>query len=416
MKLPAPVVVGKGKKMYYTLGLKSNEKISKNITNFITDKWDEIKKAKVDFDKEQLEKRKSSAHIAIILSAEVDIFDITLADIIKPKDEWTLLGVIDHKEGLIKAAPSQQVPYELIPKDLFNGCQCDHCNKPTRRNKSVFIQNNDTHKIMRVGGTCIKYYLGIDYEKVLDYVSELSLFVNEYYGNGDANFGDFDWEGGGRGGRMEIFVDVKDTAKYFLAIAKKHGYMSKSGAEKINATKTGDEKMVQTTKDKVENVLDFVFKPFDSREYGKNTSYMRDLYEKQLAEVTETIEKESDDSYNEFVKFVDDNYKENNFLVNVKNMVDAGSYKVNHMGYVLSACSMYYGKKYYEELKKKSEEERNAKNSVEKAESNWVGVVGEKSNFENLTIVHISGYQGQWGWTSQGEDAVRGLRPRGVWS
>mgnify|MGYP001768665091 CR=1 FL=1 len=310
--------------------------------------------------------------------------EIKLVNVVKNKDDYSILGVIDHKEELVKAAPNQQIPTKLIPKDLRSDCHCDHCNISKVRNKTVFIRNEKTGEIIRVGGSCIKYYLGMNYSNVLDYIETLNLFV-ESYDNKEIDFDNSHFE------KIEIeSISTKSIIDYFFVYVKLHNYISKSGAERINTTIEDYSKKVTPTSSIIHKNIDTVYD--DPRNNYKCSNEDIVNWEKECELFQKLIDKADVNDYNDFVKYIQDNFENNNFLYNVQNMIKTDSVKLNQINYVIGACSMYYGKKLAEEQRNKIIEE--------KPVSNWVGTIGEKMILTNLKITKISGFETQYGWSN----------------
>lgn len=320
----------------------------------------------------------------------VDVIDLDIVVDIKPDNEWIILGVIDHKEKLLRAAPNQTIPFDKIPKDLSN-CSCDHCKTERVRNKTVFIQNLESKEIIRVGGSCIKYYLGANFEKILEFLSDINDLLkasNESEFEDDSNFRHrYSQE-------EDNLFDVKNIVKYFFYHVRKYGYISTTSAEKINLKKGEDAIQTESSKDAILNIVrNYIIPP-----YGRNVTE-KDIIEfnKGVEEFNKIVNSETDDKYLKLLDFVEANYKENNFLFNVKNMIDAGSVVADKIRYIISACSMYEGKIQYEEYKKKSDEEKAEAHEKLVKTSNWIGVVGEKSKVENLEITNIRSFMTEFG-------------------
>ena len=101
----------------------------------------------------------------------------------------------------------------------------------------------------------------------------------------------------------------------------------------------------------------------------------------------------ADNKYFDVVKaFIEERYKENNFLLNSRNFFIGGGVKIKQMKYIISACSMYWGMKLSEDIKNQK--------TKELKKSDFKGTVGEKEKLENLTIKNISGFEGNFGWTN----------------
>jgi hypothetical protein len=400
IKIPEPVLTPIGTKKYY--GVAHNSETGALIFDDI------IGNSKITDDintalavKERLSSKVKNEP-RFLITKNVEIMDLKMATIIKPDNEWVILGIIDHVDGLLKAAPKQQVPINLVPSNLTSSSYCDHCRKTLRRNKTVFVENTVTKEIKRVGGTCIKFYLGYDYEKILEYLTDIS-FINEY--SDDVNISGWDDYSGYGGGVEIIEVSTTEIIKYFYWFYKNRGYISKSGAEKINLKREEAKisnpdysyKQVYSTADLV---LDDVVKANDPpkpKNFKKGDYYtykdaMNDWIEfnKEYHKRTQTT---TDGEYKLVADFIEAN-KDNNFIFNANNMIKSGSILLRLAHYITGACSWYFGKLAYEDMKKKAAE------SKPKDLSEWIGVVGEKIKLENLEIVHISGFNTEYGWSS----------------
>jgi hypothetical protein len=389
--LPMPIVKDLPPKKYYILSKVYLDDNLDNKTQFYKETLTDDDKKASDFKTEYTVKSPKSNYQ--VVSTEVFPKTIELVSEIKPQDKWVILGVIDHIDGIIKAAPNQQIPFELIPSNLHTSCTCDHCNTERTRNKTVYIKNLEDDKTIRVGGSCIKYYLGYKYEHILNYLSDLKIFMDDFNSMSSDMFDEY--EGGydgGRGRHIETEVDIIDCVKYFSGYVKKHGYISKSGAEKINADRAekseagSEQNMVTSTGSIVSSTLSYV----NSQPPRTKNGY--ESWAEEVAMVNDVVSKENNDFYNKLVDFVETEYKTNNFLFNIQNFIKNGVVSFKYISYIIGACSMLQGKLSYEEFKNRTKEA--------KKESNWVGNIGEKIKLDNLKIVHVSGYDGQWGWVS----------------
>ena len=411
IKIPIPVLTLIETKRYYSLVFFGQNGFSyyhgkfTNGKNF-TDNFSEIEKIRNTLTDQKWQ----------ITSKDVKVYDLTMATVIKPEDEWIILGIIDYKDGLLKAAPGQQVPIELVG-DMSGNSDCDHCHKRIYRNKIVFVKKIKDGTILRVGGTCIKNYLGYDYEKVLAYLTDIS-FLGESWG--DSSGGGDDWgdSGGYSGGRhIETEISVNEIVKYYIWWYNNRGYISRASAEKINSKKreewlknnpTSDPEDYyysdrssnkQSTGDSVKGDVDEAYSPPENT--GKYQQENMDKWLEFMEEYESRLKTISDDNphIQKFYDFIEEN-KENNFLFNVNNMIKQNSVKKSLINYIAGGCSFYFGKLYSEEMKRKAEEEKLSGVKVEVKPSEWVGVVGEKTKLENLEIVHIGGFETQWGWSN----------------
>lgn len=371
MQIPEPKVDNMGIKKYYTAKIFYNT--GSYLIDTISENPEDIKVVIKEIEKE----RKEQVNCKII-SIDATIYKLTLADVLKPSDEWIILGVLDHIDGTVRAAPNQQIPFDLIPQDLKGSSQCDHCNTKRKRNKTAYIKNITSGKIMRVGGSCIKYYLGYDYEHILDYLSEITFFEKEKVSR--ESFG----------GKIEFEqanASIDDAMKYFIWFCKKNGYRSKKAAETINSKieAGGEGKMVEPTTSLVLTHLNWIFDPPNF--FGKFAGDARKEHEKDCQDFIEHVKDVKQEEIDEIKKFVDDNYKQENYLINAKNLIDRGYVEMKLLRYVIGACSMFWGKKMWEDRK----------NATTKSDSEWVGEKGAKIPLENLTVKRVGSYSGAFG-------------------
>ena len=402
IKIPIPVLKLIETKKYYTFVSYGDHSINYYRENFsngknYTDDLSEIEQVKSTLKTKLGGKDKSPWKI---VSKDVEVYDLTMATVIKPEDEWIILGTFDYVDNLLKPAPGQQIPIDIVNMEKS---ECDHCHKNIYRKKTVFIQKIKDNSIIKVGGTCIKNYLGYDYEKVLTYLTDIS-FISESWDNEGG--GGFDEDGGGFGGRwVEDTAPVTEIIRYYIWWYKNRGYMSKSTAEKINIKKMeewktqnpdrdmydGSIKQVTSTSQSVQGDVSYANTPpriSNRDEYSNWREFCDNIYYPRL----ETIS-DNDPQIQVVIDYIEEN-KENNFLFNASNFIKMGYVKTRLIYYISGACSFYFGKLYAEEMKRKAE------SGVVKKESEWIGVVGEKMKLENLEIINISGFEGEFGWSN----------------
>lgn len=347
--------------------------------------------------KRELEEKKLPPQI---FSFTTEIWDLSIVNVLKPDDEWIILGTIDHVDGILKPAPDQNIPMEYIPDVLKGRSTCDHCNKVIGRNKTVFIKNIKSGEIIRVGGSCIKYYLGFDYEKILELLTLVSMIPSYSSDQPLTNV----WHGYYENTEKE--ESIKDIIRYFIWFAKNKGYISKASAEKYNQEKAdelekrGEDpysqnwKRKSSTKDLVSADIVDANTPPDPRNYrGRNSAsdYEADLeaWQKRVEEYRKRLDNVSDTELQEVLDFIEEN-KSNNFVFNAWNFIrNDRTIRLGLMNYITSVCSYFWGKM-----------KREDKVETEKKESQWVGTIGEKKRLENLEIIYVGGFNNEWGWTN----------------
>lgn len=403
IKLPVPILKKLETKKYYTFvsygehSVKYWYEVFSNGKNY-TDDINEIERVKSNL----TTKLGGKYTPWRITSKDVDVYDLTMATVIKPEDEWIILGTFDYVDDLLKPAPGQQIPLDMVN---MSKSECDHCKKNIYRKKTVFIKKIKDGSILKVGGTCIKNYLGYDYEKVLSYLTDIS-FINESWDNSDGGFNDYEYDGmsGGRG--IEDEVSVKEIIRYYIWWYKNKGYISRSTAEKLNTKKMEEWNSENPDKDPVYRTIKEVICTGDAVRVdvnyanqtirgGKEDSetqreWIENVYAPRLATISDT-----DPQIQTIIDFINNEASTgNNFMFNVSNMIKMGFVKNRLSNYITGACSYFFGKLHAEEMKRKTESGET--NKV----SEWVGKVGEKIKLENLEVVHISGFEGGFGWTN----------------
>jgi len=79
---------------------------------------------------------------------------------------WELLGVIEtlnlgenRKQNAAFLAPGAEVDENLL-REWTKALSCDHCEKKSQRKKAIIVGNSELDRVIRVGTTCVKNYLG----------------------------------------------------------------------------------------------------------------------------------------------------------------------------------------------------------------------------------------------------------------
>ena len=316
------------------------------------------------------EAKKTNPNSKINVNAKkVNIYEINIVTDISIENKWIILGIIDHISGIIKAAPNQKIPLDLIPSNLEDSSYCDHCHTKRGRNKTIFIKKISTGEILRVGGSCIKYYLGYNYDKVLEFLNIID-FVDRVQQEREQ----YDWNSSIR---IESIIPTDEIIKYFTWYVEKYGYLSSAAADKINIGKEDVDKVL-STKHKISNILHNIY---NIGYHEENNTTISEFYS--------IIDKIPQEKVDNFLKFVDEN-KVENWIYNAYNFCKEGTVKESLINYILGALSFYFGKLKYEESKNKKAD----------GISNFVGVIGEKEKLENLEIVNISGFETEYGWSN----------------
>ena len=93
--------------------------------------------------------------------AERDLVELTYGDIRFPGG-WRLLAQVDHDLGegnaVLRSVAGVEVPGAWAQA---SGFECDHCGKAIRR-RNTYIVGGEGGEMKRVGGTCLRDFLGVD--------------------------------------------------------------------------------------------------------------------------------------------------------------------------------------------------------------------------------------------------------------
>jgi hypothetical protein len=303
-----------------------------------------------------------------------DIIDLTIVNEVKPMDDWEILGTINYKDGLVNPAPNREVPMDLLKDINLSGTSyCAHCNKNLRRNKTVFVQNTEDGEIKQIGGTCTKYYLGLDYNKVLGYLQSLDEL------GGTEDFEDEDWGGYYSQYDPDVF-SVDGIVKYYVGLVNKtKAHMSKKAAAAYNDKVESGGNFKQSTGETIIDNYTYANSPMDTR--GMNDfeiRRMKERMEKLRKEIDMYSSEASDKDVQDVYDFIETKKTESNFMFNVSNKVAEGFLEQGFLRFVTGACSFYFGVKFAKQAKKEKMDKRIADNADRAANSTHIGTQGEK--------------------------------------
>jgi hypothetical protein len=125
-------------------------------------------------------------------------------------DGWSLLGVLSPLNGanLLNEVPGRKIPLGF--RDRVN--ECDHCGCIRNRKKTMVVAHDDG-RVLCVGGSCLKDFLGHSVNSILDVatISE-SLSSDEFWG----------------GGRAEYDFSLESYLSWVAAVIQEDGWKSRS--------------------------------------------------------------------------------------------------------------------------------------------------------------------------------------------
>ena len=223
------------------------------------------------------------------------------------KDDWTVIGHIDHDSDL---GSNLLFSYgdELIPIKYANAdtARCDHCKSHRKRNRCFIVKKDNDYKI--IGSSCIKEYTGIEPGVILAYnaikcylQTEESLQSDEYYGKCD---------------KHSLMINIHDYLMFVLAEINTTGYISNSKAKDMNVESTA-----YTAADLYRKYGDIKgCYNFDEETFA--------VYDNKVVEVIEWIRSYNSKEYNEYI-------------FNLKTMTKSDYCDPKFCGYLASLFSVY---------------------------------------------------------------------------
>ena len=269
-----------------------------------------------------------------------------------PKIEgWTFIAKIDHTESNNVVIDFTNSNVHDTYKDVE--CNCEHCNIKRSRNSTFIVKNEETQKIMQVGSSCLKDFLGHkNPEKVLEFYSWVKNIPSS--GNEEVEM------------REVVRIDTVDAIALCVGSILEFGFKPKSSYG------------LSTSEDASGIFFDINFNLNPTRIAYAKKRYTEYTTSEKVKEIVSFVK----DSY---IKELSEKEGKNSFENTVLSILQMDSFKPQYMGYVAAGINAA--------IKNKIEAKEVSKKSNE-----WVGKVGEKSQF-SVTVVNKSGFDSQFGYT-----------------
>lgn len=264
--------------------------------------------------------------------------------------DYRLVGVIsklDDDTNSIQNVPGQELPKRFRESDFKD---CDHCHVRRFRKEIVVVQDVNTEEYLQLGKTCLKDYLGISLERLVNVFSWISTLCSEAR---DESF---------CGSSIEYVVEPSLYLAMVNLCCRKIGWVS--GREAY-------EKEITPTKSHAFTAM----YPRCEADYKFIKHY--DLY-------VEDEDKEMAEKAISWVQTLDDS---KDFIYNVKNIVRQDIVRYKHLGYIAAVISMYRKHLYREEQKKL------------RKPSEWYGEVKKRYELK-LKCVFLKEFETQFGVTT----------------
>jgi hypothetical protein len=142
---------------------------------------------------------------------------------------WRLLAQVDHDLGegnaVLRCVRGAEVPGTWAES---SGFECDHCGKAMRR-RNTYIVASETEGLRRVGGNCLRDFLGLDATKALAYL-KLRLDAEDLLGLDDA---------AGSENMERRILDLEEVlAMTSCAMRECGGYVSRAKSDELGCMST----------------------------------------------------------------------------------------------------------------------------------------------------------------------------------
>lgn len=259
------------------------------------------------------------------------------SDIIR-NDGYTVVAqieAIDNGHNIVKMLGEGVPEQAWYTTKLF----CEHCGT-ARVKRFAYIVKDEAGRFKMVGKTCLKDYCGID-PKMIAASQEISDLIQSDYGIDEYDFS----------GRGEYAYDVLKAIATANDIIKENGYVK------------SDE-------------------PYSTK--SKLISKSGRLYE--ASEESMKLAKQMQDELSKA------DYSElTNYLGNVKNLIESKYCRLNAFGYLA------YAPVAFEKMMKQKQQDQ--QNDEAKANSDYVGTVGDKITADVKESRLITSWQTVYGWT-----------------
>ncbi len=322
----------------------------------------------------------------------VDVFDVSfeLGQSLCFEGGWELKGIIGHTEGfIIPVDPDNDLPEEFDAKDTT----CDHCKTRRRRNKSFLIQNTEG-EWKRVGGACVKKFLGVNPESFFKIIQAYRDFQTSDLRSCD-EFGNPYHRNLWNPELQAVDID-KIISMAGTQIDLDGGYIKNEWKEEVAGYGYGGReytKMVRTnqgesTSDGIKatfNTIESVL--YTESDYTIDSELVENVYkywnsiEVEGRTVTQEQWNHETGEYEDVEVTMFSGYEE--FMARTKEYGQKKRIRIMDVSKIIPCINTYF--QWVEKQKEPVSE--------------YIGTVGEKTNME-LTVVGVNGFDGAFGWTN----------------
>lgn len=286
-------------------------------------------------------------------------FPVTLDSVERPKIDGfefaAVISPVNDEDGKLLGNVLRMVPgfTGALPERYRQATNhCDHCNTDRRRLETFVIANPDGFK--QVGRNCLANYLGLTNPHMLAEIAQMLIDANDLCSMSES-------DGFGSGASVPERVPVDEVLQIAASAIRQYGWLSGASAKQYEKQSTA------------QRVREWVFG-------NKKT---RDQFEHPLTviEADKTLAAETE----AWLETLTQTNQADDYRYNLSLLAQATSVTGKNFGILVSAINAY--------SKEKEREIRRNQRFQEDKNSQFVGQVGERMTFENLTVVYTTTFE-----------------------
>jgi hypothetical protein len=269
---------------------------------------------------------------------------------------WTFIAVLEHLDGenIVRVLPGHELPKQ------YRECSpvCGHCNFNRKRN-DTYVLRHDDGKYIQVGSTCIKDFLGSDDAGKVASAASYIADVRDIAEGGEEGYG----EGGGSNASALL-----QYLPYVAYVVRKDGWVSKTAAREKGGLATA-------------------------------SVAARYLYDKEARrkdnvqlEAQDELMAESAEAWAENLSDAAIDAETGDYLHNLRVIARSGVVTPRSEGLAASMVIAYQ--------RAIGRERERAERAARPTLDAYVGTVGKREVFHNVTLDFVTGYETQYGYTT----------------
>jgi hypothetical protein len=276
---------------------------------------------------------------------------------------WVLAATITPMEDKQVFVDAHVKGFDITPWTSVDPCRCQHCHTSRARSLTYVVQNKDDGKFLQVGRNCFADYVG---HRGLDQL-EFCAFVASMFGEGDD---DFIFPSGPKDVEVASVRDIISTAE---ALAEAMGSWRNNQKDEY----TGEIRMEGTHR-----LASRIIRRRHAEDHipAKTLSKLAELWATQSARLLASA-----DAAIEEIKNIDFNGDEDDFGRTLQYCAQFEAVPV------AKASLVAYTGQFLRNRKLRAERE------AKKATMVYVGTVGKREDFRNLTLRKVLSFESQFG-------------------